>query len=126
MNAFEKLAEVSGYRCIAGVDEAGRGPLAGPVVAAAVIFPPDYTHTEINDSKKLTARKRDALYQVIARDAVAVGVGVVEADVIDRINILRASLQAMEEAVLDLSVAPDYILIDGLHNIAVPIPQKTW
>lgn len=125
MNAFEKLAKVSGYRCIAGVDEAGRGPLAGPVVAAAVIFPVDYTHTEINDSKKLTAQKRDALYQVIARDAVAVGVGVVEADVIDRINILRASLQAMKEAVLDLSVAPDYILIDGLHNIAVPTPQKT-
>lgn len=125
MNAFEKLAKVSGYRCIAGVDEAGRGPLAGPVVAAAVIFHPDYTHTEINDSKKLTARKRDALYQVILQDAVAVGVGVVEADVIDRINILQASLQAMSEAVMDLSVAPDYILIDGLYNIAVPTPQKT-
>lgn len=125
MNAFEKLAKVSGYRLIAGVDEAGRGPLAGPVVAAAVIFPPDYTHTEINDSKKLTVRKRDALYQVILQDAIAVGVGVVEADVIDRINILRASLQAMSEAVLDLSVHPDYILIDGLHNIALPTPQKT-
>lgn len=125
MNTFEKLAYGEGYRCIAGVDEAGRGPLAGPVVAAAVIFPPAYSNSEINDSKKLTARKRDELYKVISQqDAIAVGVGVAEAAVIDRINILRASLQAMREAILDLSVAPDFILIDGLHTLAVDTPQK--
>jgi len=125
MNTFEKLAYGNGYRCIAGVDEAGRGPLAGPVVAAAVIFPAEYQHSEINDSKKLTARKRDEIYRVISEDAIAVGVGVAEADVIDRINILQASLQAMREAVLDLSTVPDFILIDGLHAIPLNTPQKT-
>ena len=125
MNTFEKLAYGEGYRCIAGVDEAGRGPLAGPVVAAAVIFPPAYSNSEINDSKKLTACKRDELFKIISQqDAIAVGVGVAEAAVIDRINILRASLQAMREAILDLSVAPDFILIDGLHTLAVDTPQK--
>ena len=102
MNIFERLAQVEGYQYVAGVDEAGRGPLAGPVVAAAVIFPPEYSNSEINDSKKLTACKRDELYRIITEEAAAVGVGVVEADVIDRINILQASLQAMREAVLDL------------------------
>ncbi|MHB8137517.1 MAG: ribonuclease HII [Smithellaceae bacterium] len=125
MNTFEKLAYGDGYRCIAGVDEAGRGPLAGPVVAAAVIFPAEYQNSEINDSKKLTAHKRDELYRVISEDAIAVGVGVAEADVIDQINILQASLQAMREAVLDLSTSPDFILIDGLHAIPLNTPQKT-
>ncbi len=124
MNTFEKLAYCEGYQCIAGVDEAGRGPLAGPVVAAAVIFPPAYQNFEINDSKKLTSCKRDKLYKVISEDAIAVGVGVADAAVIDRINILRASLQAMREAVLDLSVAPDFILIDGLHTIPFDLAQK--
>lgn len=124
MNTFEKLAYAEGYRSIAGVDEAGRGPLAGPVVAAAVIFPPSYQNSEINDSKKLTVRKRDELYKVISQDAIAVGVGVADADVIDRINILQASLQAMCDAVQCLSPAPDFILIDGLYTIAVNTPQK--
>jgi len=124
MNTFENLAYAEGYRCIAGVDEAGRGPLAGPVVAAAVIFPPDYANSAINDSKKLSARKRDELYKVIAQEAVAVGVGVADADVIDRINILRASLQAMREAVLELSSAPDFLLVDGLNTIPLDLPQK--
>lgn len=125
MNTFEKLAYAEGYRSIAGVDEAGRGPLAGPVVAAAVIFPPSYQNFEINDSKQLTVRKRDRLYKVIAQEAIAVGVGVAEADVIDRINILQASLQAMRDAVLELSNPPDFILIDGLNTIPVDVPQKT-
>ena len=124
MDTYEKLASGEGYRCIAGVDEAGRGPLAGPVVAAAVIFPPAYKNSEINDSKKLTARKRDELYKVISQDAIAVGVGVAESDEIDRINILRASLQSMREAVLELAVAPDFLLIDGLYTIEHPIAQK--
>ena len=124
MNIFERLAQVEGYQYVAGVDEAGRGPLAGPVVAAAVIFPPEYSNSEINDSKKLTARKRDELYKTIWEDAVAVGVGVAEADVIDRINILQASLQAMREAVLDLSKIPDFIFVDGLYTLNIDAPQK--
>jgi ribonuclease HII len=124
MDTFEKLAYQKGYKFIAGIDEAGRGPLAGPVVAAAVIFPPDYHNSQINDSKKLSARKRKELYEVINKDALAVGVGTADANTIDRINILQASLQSMREAVLELSLPPDFLLIDGLHKIPLQIPQK--
>lgn len=125
MDTFEKLACQKGYKFIAGVDEAGRGPLAGPVVASAVIFPPDYSNSQIIDSKKLSARKREELYEVINNDALAVGIGTVDAATIDRINILQASLQSMCEAVLELSYPPDFLLIDGLHKIPLQIPQKT-
>ena len=124
MDTFEKLAYHEGYKQIAGIDEAGRGPLAGPVVAAAVIFPPDYRNAEIKDSKKLSARKREKLYEIIRSEAVAIGMGAADADIIDRVNILRATLQAMREAVLELSTPPDFLLIDGLHYIPMPIPQK--
>lgn len=125
MNTFEKEASEKGYQLIAGIDEAGRGPLAGPVVAAAVILPADYLHPEITDSKKLSARKRDQLYDIIKRDAVAIGMGVVDADIIDRLNILQATLQAMREAVLELTISPDFLLIDGLNSIPLATPQKT-
>ncbi|MEN6375776.1 MAG: ribonuclease HII [Smithella sp.] len=125
MDTFEKLAYQKGYKFIAGIDEAGRGPLAGPVVAAAVIFPPDYYNSKIIDSKKISARKREELYDIINHDAVTVGVGTADAGIIDRINILQASLQSMCEAVLELSLPPDFLLIDGLHNISLQIPQKT-
>jgi ribonuclease HII len=125
MNAFECHARQRGYRIIAGIDEAGRGPLAGPVVAAAVILPPDYRHPEINDSKQLTPGKRGRLYEVIKTDALAVGLGVVEASVIDHVNILQATLMAMRDAVLDLSTVPDYLLIDGRNRIDVRAPQET-
>jgi ribonuclease HII len=124
MDTFEKLAYQKGYKFIAGIDEAGRGPLAGPVVAAAVIFPPDYRNSQINDSKKISARKREELYEVINKDALAVGVGTADADIIDRINILQASLQSMCEAVLELLFPPDFLLIDGLHKIPLQTPQK--
>jgi ribonuclease HII len=124
MDAFEKIARLEGHRYIAGIDEAGRGPLAGPVVAAAVIFPPNYTNPRINDSKKLTAHQREKLYEVIRDDALAVGMGVMEADVIDRVNILQATFLAMREAVYDLSLPPDFLLIDGLHQLVLEIPQK--
>ena len=124
MNTFEKIAREDGYHLIAGVDEAGRGPLAGPVVAAAVIFSPDYINSEINDSKQLSAAKREKLYDVIGKDAVAIGMRVVDADVIDHVNILQASLQAMREAVLELSASPDFLLVDGLHRIPIITPQK--
>jgi ribonuclease HII len=124
MDTFEKLAYQNGYRLIAGVDEVGRGPLAGPVVAAAVIFPPDYLNDQINDSKQLSAKKREDLYKVIKNDALAVGIGVTDADIIDRINILQASLLSMREAVLELVHQPDFLLIDGLHKIQLPVAQK--
>jgi len=124
MDTYEKLAYLEGYRYVAGVDEAGRGPLAGPVVAAAVIFPPEYRNKEINDSKQLSATKRAYLYDIIKNEAIAVGVGVAESDVIDQINILRASLQAMSEAVQELDTSPDYLLVDGLYRVPLPTPQK--
>jgi ribonuclease HII len=125
MDTFEKLAQQEGYRLIAGVDEAGRGPLAGPVVAAAVVFPHDYQNRQINDSKQLSARKRNELYLVIGQEAIAVGIGTVDSEVIDRINILQASLLAMREAVLELTCLPDFLLIDGLYKIPLLSPQKT-
>ncbi|MFZ3114836.1 MAG: ribonuclease HII [Syntrophales bacterium] len=125
MHTFERKAYQRGYRFIAGIDEAGRGPLAGPVVAAAVILPPAYRNREINDSKKLSPAKREKLYDVIKADAIAYGIGVVEAVVIDEINILRATLKAMQEACTELSPTPDFLLIDGVNSLSLGIPQQT-
>jgi ribonuclease HII len=124
MNRFENRARESGYRIIAGIDEAGRGPLAGPVVAAAVILPSGYEHPEINDSKKLSARQRERLCEIIERDAVSIGIGVVEAHVIDSVNILQATLVAMRDAVLELSPSPEYLLIDGRNTIDLALHQE--
>ena len=124
MNVFESKAREDGYRAVAGVDEAGRGPLAGPVVAAAVILPPGYEHPGINDSKKLSSRQRDRLYAIIQHDAVSIGVGLSEAPLIDRVNILQATLLAMKEAVLELFPPPDFLLIDGLNRIDLATPQE--
>jgi ribonuclease HII len=125
MRIFESAARTRGFRFIAGLDEAGRGPLAGPVIAAAVILPPDYEDPRIDDSKALSPVQRNRLYEVIERDAVSISIGVVEAHVIDAVNILQATLAAMKEAVLGLSQSPDYLLIDGLNCIALDIPQET-
>ena len=125
MNSFERRAHQLGYRSIAGIDEVGRGPLAGPLVAAAVIFPPGYKNKEIKDSKQLPAKKRDDLSEVIRRDAVAVGLGVAESFFIDEVNIFQATLVVMKEAVLNLSQEPDYLLIDGRHRIFVDVSQET-
>jgi len=124
MYSFELSAHRSGFQVVAGVDEAGRGPLSGPVVAAAVVLPPSYKNDEIRDSKQLSPKKRERLYETINNDALSVGLGVVESSVIDSINILQATLMAMEEAVTNLSLAVDYLLIDGINNINVPIPQQ--
>ena len=124
MRRFELRAQSRGFTSIAGCDEAGRGPLAGPVVAAAVILPPDYTNADIRDSKKLTPLKREQSFVVIEKAALSIGIGIVESDIIDTINILRASLMAMKEAVLTLSPPPDYVLIDGIHTIDVPVSQE--
>ncbi|HOJ51646.1 MAG TPA: ribonuclease HII [Syntrophales bacterium] len=115
----------AGFTRIAGVDEAGRGPLAGPVVAAAVILPVGYYHPDIKDSKQLSPQKRKALYEEIQSVAVAIGLGVVEPSVIDQVNVLKATLMAMNEAIYDLSVQPDYLLIDGNGRLPCPLPQET-
>ncbi len=112
-----------GYRYIAGIDEAGRGPLAGPVVAAAVIFEPDYFNPWIRDSKSLSPQKREELFDKIREEAVAIGVGIVDEREIDRINILNATIKAMEKAVLDLKKTPDLLLIDGNISLSLNIPQ---
>lgn len=109
----------------AGIDEAGRGPLAGPVVAAAVILPPGCGLTGIDDSKKLSEASRKVAWETITRTAVAYGIGIVEHDVIDRINILRASLKAMEIAVSNLHKRPDFLLIDGNQGLSILVPQET-
>ncbi len=111
---YEQAARLAGHVRIAGIDEVGRGPLAGPVVAACVVLPDGFDLLGINDSKKLTERQRERAEERIRRDALAIGLGLVEPDVIDRINILRATHQAMRQAFLALSPAPDYVLIDGL------------
>ncbi|MFA7463846.1 MAG: ribonuclease HII [Syntrophales bacterium] len=125
MYEFESRARRSGFSLVAGVDEAGRGPLAGPVVAAAVVLPADYRNSEIRDSKQLSSKKRDEMYGILINEAVSFGLGVVEPSVIDQMNILRASLLAMKEAVMNLSSGIDFLLIDGNQGIDLPIPQQT-
>ena len=125
MDSFERDARRRGYAVIAGIDEAGRGPLAGPVIAAAVILPPEYRNGDIRDSKVLSPSKRDVMFEVIRRDALSIGVGASDHVTIDSVNILRATIMAMEQAVSALAIPPDFILIDGTHGIPVPIPQKT-
>ena len=121
---FENEARSKGFTQIAGVDEAGRGPLAGPVVSAAVILPENFNAPGINDSKKLTPRKRDTLYDQIQEGAIAVGVGIVDNLQIDDINILQAALLSMAQAAGELSPAPDFLLIDGTFTTPAKIEQK--
>ncbi len=125
MDFFEKLYHRRGYRRIAGVDEVGRGPLAGPVIAAAVILPEDGIGERLFDSKKIPPKKREHLYQTIFSKAQGVGIGMIGQEEIDRINILQATLKAMALAIQNLPVLPDFILIDGSQGITLPIPQKT-
>lgn len=114
-----------GYKLIAGVDEAGRGPLCGPVVAAAVILPENYKIEGVNDSKKLSEKKREMLYDKIINEAVAVGVGISDVYVIEEVNILNATKMAMKEAISKLSVKPDFVLIDGNQMIDINIEAST-
>ena len=124
MKVYERQYEARGYVC--GIDEVGRGPLAGPVVAGAVILPKDCGILWLNDSKKLTARKREELYDVIMEQAVAVGLGCVSPARIDEINILQATYEAMMEAISKLPIQPDVLLNDavtipGVNIFQVPI-----
>ena len=121
MMQFEHKYEHLGYLC--GIDEVGRGPLAGPVVACAVILPKDHHILYLNDSKKLTAHKREELYDVIMREAVAVGLGMASPARIDEINILQATYEAMRQAIGQLSVEPEVLLNDAVTIPEVVIPQ---
>jgi len=123
MWAYENAARQKGFDLIAGVDEAGRGPLAGPVVSAAVILPASVRLDGVDDSKKLSPKKRTRLFGEIYSAAVCVGVGVVGPDRIDQINILKASLQSMGMAVACLTPQPDCLLIDGIFEIESDLPQ---
>jgi ribonuclease HII len=116
--AFEADGYARGFEVVAGVDEVGRGPLAGPVVAAAVVLPRDFSHGEIKDSKLLSPKQRERLAPLIRESAESWALGVVEVDEIDRINILQASLLAMVKALDALARKPDCLLIDG--NQAIP------
>jgi ribonuclease HII len=122
---FEQQAQARGYRAIAGIDEAGRGPLAGPVVAAAVILPEKFDLPGLTDSKQLTVSARERLYPLIRAQALAVGLGVARAEEIDQINILQATLRSMQRAVGRLAVAADFLLIDGNVPVPLPLPQQT-
>jgi ribonuclease HII len=124
LGAFEKRLRTEGYLAIAGVDEAGRGPLAGPVVSAAVVLPGNFAAGEINDSKQLTPRKRERSFQRIYEGAHAIGIGIVDAHEIDRINILQASRLSMAFAVANLTPRPDFLLIDGKFDIPFDLPQE--
>lgn len=123
---LERLTEIKkidnsvydeGYQYVCGIDEAGRGPLAGPVVVAAVIMPKDSMIEGVNDSKKVSEKKREMLYDKILEEAVAYGVGIVDEKEIDRINILNATKAGLTEAVKSLKTKPDVILVDALTNI---------
>jgi len=124
MWTFEKKAVSNGFLRVAGVDEAGRGPLAGPVVAAAVILPSGFDAGEITDSKKLSPKKRDLLYDYIRSEASFVGVGVIDSVEIEAINILQASLKAMRVAVEALGVVPDHLLVDGKFEVPMELSQE--
>jgi len=121
---FEEKARRQGFKIIAGLDEAGRGPLAGPVVAAAVVLPKTRSMQGVADSKTLKAEQREKALSLIRKRALGIGVGIVEAEEIDRLNILRASLKAMELALRDLYLSPDCLLIDGLHTLRLPLHQQ--
>jgi ribonuclease HII len=111
---------------VAGIDEAGRGALAGPVVAAAVILPAGQTLQNVDDSKRLRPQAREALYHEILRAAVGVGVGYVDADTIDRVNIRQGTILAMQAAIQELSCRPDILLIDGLDRVPADQPQRQY
>ncbi len=120
----ENELRAQGIAPVCGVDEAGRGPLAGPVCAAAVILPPDLHLDGLNDSKKISAKKRDALYDIITREAVSYGIAFASVEEIERENILRAALMAMERAIGQLSVTPALALIDGNHGEGITAPYR--
>ncbi len=125
MREYEKTAYQHGYSFVAGIDEVGRGPLAGPVVSAAVILPKDFLILHINDSKKLSPKKREELYIKIKDHALDIGIGVVDAPIIDRVNIYQATKMSIVLAVNNLQIKPDILFLDAMKCEDLPIPQWT-
>ena len=123
--SFEHEAYLKGYTAVCGIDEAGRGPLAGPVYAAAVWLPEGLVIDGLNDSKKLSEKKREALFDVIMENAVAYGIGFADEKEIDEINILQATYLAMRRAYDNMQKACDYVLIDGNRMPPMPVPGET-
>ncbi len=124
MRFFEDKAFKNGYKIIAGIDEAGRGPLAGPVVSAAVVLPKDFFDPDIIDSKKLNPTKRNLLHSRITEHALFTAIGVADTPEIERVNILQASLNSMKRACENLFISPDFLLIDGKFEIDSNIDQR--
>lgn len=124
MTEYERQCYSQGYKLVAGIDEVGRGPLAGPVLAAAVILGEGVVIPGVNDSKKLSEAKREYLYEEIKAKALAIGVGMAEVELIDEINILNATYVAMKQAISALSVEPDYLLLDAVTLKDVHIKQQ--
>lgn len=124
MKEYENELYKKGIKLVAGIDEVGRGPLVGSVVCASVILPPDFYDERINDSKKLTPKKREMLYDVIMENAISVGIGESSNKVIDKINILEATKKAMIESVNNLSVKPEHLLIDAV-KLDTDIPSTS-
>lgn len=122
---YEKNASLKGYKAVCGVDEAGRGPLAGPVFAAAVILPEDCEIEGLNDSKKLSEKKRDQLFDIIKEKAISYSIASEDEKVIDEINILQATFSAMRKAVEGLDIPADYALVDGNRMPALSIDGET-
>lgn len=125
MMTYENQLYAEGVELIAGIDEVGRGPLAGPVVTAAVILPKNLLIPGVNDSKKLSEKKRVFLFDEIKRQAIAIGIGIVDEDTIDRINILNATKLAMRQAVEDLSIKAEYLLLDAVKLDNMSIKQMS-
>jgi ribonuclease HII len=121
---FERTARTAGFQSIVGIDEAGRGPLAGPVVAAAVILASDTCLPGLQDSKRLTAYQRDVVYGEIQQRALAYGIGIVSHDQIDRQTILWATKEAMMQAIRQLLLVPEFLLIDGSQTLPIAVPQR--
>ncbi|PFR29250.1 ribonuclease HII [Bacillus cereus] len=124
MSKYEKALREKGLAYIAGIDEVGRGPLAGPVVTAAVVLPEDFYIPGLNDSKKLSEAKRERFYDEINAKAIAIGVGIISPQVIDEINIYQATKRAMLDAIANLSCTPEHLLIDAM-KLPSPIPQTS-
>lgn len=124
MLEYENELYDKGYKLICGIDEVGRGPLLGPVVTSAVILPVGYYNPEIKDSKKLSEKKRKKLFDIITKDAVSIGIGIVDEKKIDEINIYEATKVAMKMAIDNLSIKPDYVLIDAM-KLDIDIPSNS-
>lgn len=124
MKEYENELYKKGIKLIAGIDEVGRGPLVGPVVTAAVILKEDFFDERINDSKKITEKKREELYKIIMENAVSVGIGISSEQIIDEINILEATKRAMKEAINNLEIRPQHLLIDAV-KLDIDIPSTS-